>query len=128
MRRNADGRLVGDMFDGEGFVRGVAHNGATLEGQERLVVGSRRRRLGDRGLLRRGGRAEIALYDVSAAAMEALGGAAEENYPNSPSPSARTIPRGFDVVVNATPLGTYPGDPMPIDVARLRPRPSSARS
>ena len=29
--------------------------------------------------------------------------------------------RGFDVVVNATPLGMYPGDPMPFDVSRLAP-------
>src|SRR5208283_2573561 len=37
--RTEDGRLVGDMFDGEGFVRGVAHNGGTVAGKRLLVVG-----------------------------------------------------------------------------------------
>ena len=35
-----DGRLLGDMFDGEGFVRGVARKGCELEGARALVVGS----------------------------------------------------------------------------------------
>jgi len=31
-------------------------------------------------------------------------------------------PRGYDIVVNATPLGMKPGDPLPFDVARLERR------
>ena len=30
-------------------------------------------------------------------------------------------PAGWDVVVNATPLGMQPGDPLPVDMARLDP-------
>ena len=30
-------------------------------------------------------------------------------------------PDGFDVVVNATPLGMNPGEPLPVDVDRIRP-------
>ena len=56
VRRNAEGRLVGDMFDGEGFVRGIGATWALAQGQE----GSRRRvgrsGLGDRRLLRSRGR------------------------------------------------------------------------
>ena len=28
---------------------------------------------------------------------------------------------GFDIAINATPLGTYPGDPLPMDPSRLSP-------
>jgi shikimate dehydrogenase len=28
-------------------------------------------------------------------------------------------PAGFDIVVNATPMGMNPGDPMPMDVSRI---------
>lgn len=38
--RTVDGKLIGDMFDGEGFVRGVKRKGRTLEGARVLVVGS----------------------------------------------------------------------------------------
>ncbi len=48
VRRADDGRLIGDMFDGEGFVRGVAHNGASLARQEAARRRLRRRGLGDR--------------------------------------------------------------------------------
>lgn len=37
--RLPDGRLVGDMFDGEGFVRGVKSKGMDLRGIRALVVG-----------------------------------------------------------------------------------------
>ena len=40
VRREPDGRLLGDMFDGEGFVRGVRRKGRALEGARALVVGS----------------------------------------------------------------------------------------
>jgi shikimate dehydrogenase len=30
-----------------------------------------------------------------------------------------TDPSGFDLVINATPMGMRPGDPLPIDVTRL---------
>ena len=40
VRRTGDGRLFGDMFDGEGFVRGVARHGRSLAGKKVLVVGA----------------------------------------------------------------------------------------
>ncbi len=40
VKRLADGRLVGDMFDGAGFVRGVQRKGFDLTGKRVLVVGT----------------------------------------------------------------------------------------
>jgi len=40
VKRTADGRLLGDMFDGEGFVRGLLGKGLVLRGARALVVGS----------------------------------------------------------------------------------------
>ena len=37
VRRTADGRLIGDMFDGAGFVRGVHRKGFALAGKRALV-------------------------------------------------------------------------------------------
>jgi len=39
VKRDEHGRLVGDMFDGAGFVRGVKRKGFTLQGKRVLVVG-----------------------------------------------------------------------------------------
>ena len=40
VRLGAEGQLQGDMFDGEGFVRGLLRKGMTLQGARTLVVGS----------------------------------------------------------------------------------------
>jgi shikimate dehydrogenase len=121
VRRAEDGRLVGDMFDGEGFVRGVAHNGASLRGGGLLVVGSGGVGSAIAASAAAAGAAEIALYDVDPAAMRGLGDRLRQNYPRLKVSLGSNDPSGFDVVVNATPLGTYPGDPMPLDVSRLMP-------
>jgi len=34
-------------------------------------------------------------------------------------PTGSSDPAGFDIVVNATPLGMNDGDPLPMDVARI---------
>ena len=40
VKKTPDGRLVGDMFDGAGFVRGVKRKGFDLKSKRVLVVGS----------------------------------------------------------------------------------------
>src|SRR5262249_60529220 len=40
VRRAPDGRLQGDLFDGEGFVRGIRRKGFKLQGARALVVGA----------------------------------------------------------------------------------------
>jgi shikimate dehydrogenase len=67
------------------------------------------------------GAAEIALYDNSQVAMEALAGRLEQNYPTLKVATGSNDPDGFDVVINATPLGMKSDDPLPVDVSRLSP-------
>jgi shikimate dehydrogenase len=121
VRRDADGRLIGDMFDGEGFVRGVGHNGVSLKGARALIVGSGGVGSAIAASTAAAGAAEIALYDVNAASMEDLADRLRQNYPRMKVCVGSNDPAGFDVVVNATPLGMKPGDPMPVDVSRLSP-------
>ena len=42
-----------------------------------------------------------------------------DNFPSTRVVAGKPDPRGFDIVVNATPLGLRPGDPMSIDASRL---------
>jgi hypothetical protein len=67
------------------------------------------------------GAAEIALCDVSQAAMESLADRLGQSYPKLKVTTGSNDPNGFDVVINATPLGMKAGDPMPVDVSRLSP-------
>lgn len=119
VRRNEAGKLVGDMFDGEGFVRGLARKGCTLKGACALVVGSGGVGSAIAASLAGAGLSAIALYDVNTASSEALGARLKAHYPALVVTTGSNDPAGFDVVVNATPLGMKPGDAMPMDVSRI---------
>jgi shikimate dehydrogenase len=119
--RALDGRLIGDMFDGEGFVRGVQRNGGSLFGKRLLIVGAGGVGSAIAASSAAAGVAEMALYDVSAEAADSLADRLKGAYPALKVATGPNDPTGFDVVVNATPLGMKPGDPMPLDVARLAP-------
>lgn len=121
VRLDAKGRLIGDMFDGEGFVRGVAQNGATLKGKRVLVVGSGGVGSAIAASTAAAGAAALALFDVNTTAAEALAGRLRTHYPDVVVSAGSNDPDGFDVVVNATPLGMNAGDPLPIDMTRLAP-------
>jgi shikimate dehydrogenase len=121
VRRGEDGRLYGDMFDGEGFVRGVRRKGCVLEGARVLVVGSGGVGSAIAASLAAAGVAGIALYDARAESAKALQERLTTHYPKLEVTSGSNDPAGFDLVVNATPMGMNDGDPLPVDVARIAP-------
>jgi shikimate dehydrogenase len=122
VKRDSGGRLVGDMFDGEGFVRGLKRKGLQLEGARALVVGCGGVGSAIAASLAAAGCASIALYDVQSASADALAQRLAAHFPRVDVTVGGNDPRGKDVVVNATPLGMNPGDPLPVDVSRLEPR------
>lgn len=119
--KRPDGTLLGDQFDGAGFVRGVQRKGRALEGARVLVSGSGGVGSAIAASLAAAGVAEMALYDTSVSSAEALAGRLRAHYPKLAVTSASNDPAGFDLVVNATPLGMKEGDPLPFDVARIAP-------
>jgi shikimate dehydrogenase len=121
VKRLADGRLVGDMFDGAGFVRGVQRKGFDLTGKRVLVVGTGGVGCAIAASLAGAGIASISLFDVNAACCEALAKRLKDNHPQIEVRTGSNDPVGQDLVVNATPMGMHDGDPLPLDVSRLSP-------
>lgn len=121
VKRMPDGRLVGDQFDGAGFVRGVQRKGVSLAGSRVLVVGAGGVGCAIAASLAGAGVATMALYDVNAGAAVALGERIQAQYPQIRVQTGSKDPDGCDLVVNATPLGMQEGDPLPLDVSRLSP-------
>ena len=119
VKRLPDGRLVGDMFDGEGFVRGVLRKGLKLRGARVLVVGSGGVGCAIAASLAGAGITAITLYDVNATSAQALGARLKEHHPHIDVQTGSNDPQGYDLVVNATPMGMNPGDPLPIDMDRV---------
>ncbi|WP_299515025.1 ThiF family adenylyltransferase [uncultured Limnohabitans sp.] len=121
VKRLPDGRLVGDMFDGAGFVRGVQGKGLDLQAKRVLVVGTGGVGCAIAASLAGAGIAAISLFDVNTPACEALAERLRTHYPHILVRTGSNDPAGHDLVVNATPMGMHAGDPLPMDVSRLSP-------
>ncbi len=119
VRLSPDGRLQGDMFDGEGFVRGLKTKGFDPRGCRALVVGAGGVGRAITASLAAAGVASLTLFDVDDASAQGLAARVREHYPLAQVQTGSRDPAGHDLVVNATPLGMNEGDPMPFDVQRL---------
>ena len=119
--RRPDGSLLGDMFDGAGFTRGVERKGKRIAGARALVVGCGGVGSAIAASLAAAGSSAIGLFDPVIASAEALGDRLRSHYPALQIATGSNDPAGYDIVVNATPLGMKPGDPLPVDVARITP-------
>ncbi len=121
VRIDERGVMVGDMFDGEGFVRGLLRNGRKAAGASVLVSGCGGVGSAIAASIAKAGAARLALYDAFASSMNALAGRLKTHYPKLDVITGSADPAGYDIVVNATPLGMKKDDPLPFDVARISP-------
>lgn len=117
--KRADGTLLGDQFDGAGFVRGVERKGRPFRGTRVLVSGAGGVGSAIAASIAAAGAAELMLFDAHAASAEALAGRLREHYPQLKVATGSKDPAGFDVIVNATPLGMRADDPLPFDIERI---------
>jgi shikimate dehydrogenase len=116
-----DGTLLADMFDGEGFVRGVLRKGRKVEGASALVVGCGGVGSAIAASLAGAGVTRLGLFDANAASADGLADRLTKHYPELSVSTGSTDPVGYDIVVNATPLGMNEGDPLPLDMSRVDP-------
>ncbi|MEY2947676.1 MAG: Quinate/shikimate dehydrogenase, partial [Pseudomonadota bacterium] len=121
VKLDAQGRLVGDMFDGAGFVRGVQRKGFNLSGKRVLVVGTGGVGSAIAASLAAENISAITLFDVNTASCESLAQRLVNEYPHIQVKTGSNDPDGHDLVVNATPMGMNEGDPLPMDVLRIAP-------
>lgn len=116
-----DGSLLADQFDGAGFVRGILRKGFDPPGKRALVVGNGGVGSSIAASLAALGLAEIGLFDPDAAASEALSQRIGLHYSDVKVVTGSRDPEGYDLIVNATPLGMNSGDLLPVDIDRVAP-------
>ncbi len=123
IRRNADGKLEGALFDGVGFVASLIYFGISYADKRVLILGAGGAAAAIAASLARPDdavcAAEIAIFDVASAQASEV---AQRIAVATGTPVVATTsgdPAGFDLVVNASTLGAFPGDPLPCDVARM---------
>jgi shikimate dehydrogenase len=121
VRLDQRGVMIGDMFDGEGFVRGVLGKGRAVKGTRAFVAGSGGVGSAIAASLAKAGASRLGLYDAFPQAMNGLSERLNAHYPNLEVVTGSPDPAGYDIVVNATPLGMKKDDPLPMNVERISP-------
>ncbi|MET0310568.1 MAG: shikimate dehydrogenase [Burkholderiaceae bacterium] len=124
VRRTADGRLVGGQFDGLGFVSALAHFGIEFRGpaHRTLIIGAGGGASAIAASMASEGATSVCLYDPVPGRAEALSERVMKHFPACATRAVRTNdPAGYDLVVNASPLGLQHGDALPCEVSRMNP-------
>ncbi|NDY93050.1 shikimate dehydrogenase [Ideonella sp. TBM-1] len=128
VRRGADGQLEGALFDGEGLVSALHHWQLAPTGQRVLLVGAGGAGAAIAVALVAAGVSELRVRDADPGrAARLLQRLQAHAWPASGTGPRLTVWDGHaplndvDLVIHATPLGLHADDPLPLEVADLRP-------
>lgn len=121
-----DGKtLIGDLIDGEGFVRAFDRTCGTTpfawSSARALVVGSGGVGCAIVTSLATRGIAQVAIYDTREQQALALRRRLQDEFPATEVVIGPPRAEGYDLVVNSTPLGMHPDDPLPLDLSNISP-------
>lgn len=119
-RRTLDGRFIGRMFDGEGFLRGLENEGYSVSGKRVLLLGAGGAATGIAHAMAAAGVDRLTIANRSRPKAEQLAKRLQSAFPQVNIQAGQANGNGYDTVINATPLGMKPNDPLPIDPTSLR--------
>jgi len=120
-RRGADGRFVGRMYDGIGFVAGLVSQGIDIRGRRAALFGAGGAGTAIAHALCHQGLAHLHLVNRTQAKAEALARELSALYPNVTVHATLADPSALDLAINGTALGLHAGDALPFDPATLGP-------
>jgi len=121
VRLGVDGKLEGDLFDGYGFVAAMTRAGEKIKNSSALIVGAGGVGSAIAGALAEHDVGELGLYDVVPGLSEQLRDRLHTHFKNLEIKTGSNDPKGYDIIVNATPIGLAAGDPISVDVSRISP-------
>jgi shikimate dehydrogenase len=121
LRREADGRWSGDMFDGRGLVRGLRDADVPLHGRRVMLVGAGGAGSAVAVALADAGAAAITIFDVDFGKAQSLAERVASVYPACMAKAGPVNIPGHDMLINATPIGMAPGDGAPMPLGGLTP-------
>lgn len=117
--RRQDDRLIGDMLDGRGCLAALEARGRAVRGRSALLIGAGGAGSAIADALAGAGLATLTVHDVDPGRAAGLILRLASHHPSCAATIGPPDPEGYDLVVNATPLGMRPDDPLPLDAARL---------
>jgi shikimate dehydrogenase len=119
VRRNADCSLEGALFDGVGFIKALRELGFDVAGKRVLVVGVGGGGVAIAASVASLSPASVSLFDAAPGRTDEVANRLAKAFGAPVQSAVSSDPAGFDLVVNATPLGLQAGDALPFDVTRI---------
>ncbi len=110
LRRERDGTWSAEMFDGAGLLHALAGLGVAAAGAAVLLLGAGGAGRAIGVALAQAGVARLGIHDLDRERAQALAELARRAAPGCAATPAEPLARGYDVVINATPMGMRPGD------------------
>lgn len=121
VRRDRDGRLTGDNVDGLGFVAGVKAHGVDLADASVLQVGAGGAGRAIAFAVAASGAKKLAIVNRTMAKAVELASAVQAACPACEVTAGMPDLADVDLIINATSVGMKENDPLPLDLAGLRP-------
>jgi len=118
-RRERDNRWTGAIFDGWGCVLGMRWEGIDPAGRRVLLVGAGGAGSAIAFAVAQAGARVLTICDEAASKGRQLADSVGKAAGSCDTGVGPPDPKGYDIVINATPAGMRPGDPMPIDPEQL---------
>ena len=120
VRREDDGRLVGEMLDGIGFVKGLKEAGIDPAGQSAYLAGAGGAANAIAFALIDAGVTHLTIANRTQAKVEDLIRRIKIAYPKADLRIGTSDPSGHALVVNGTSLGLRTGDALPFEADHLQ--------
>ncbi len=118
IRRNMDGRLIGTMLDGEGFVAGLQAAGYCVPGTHCVLAGAGGAASAIAFALAKHGCASLCIINRTSSRAEALAERVRSAFPRI-SVTTEATAAHFDIAINATSLGMRDCDELPFTSALI---------
>ena len=119
VRREPDGRLVGDILDGQGFVAGLRQHDIAVQGRSAFLAGAGGAANAIAFALADAGLARLTIYNRSLAKVAVMIQRLGRHCPALIVQAGTANPVGHALVINATSLGMQPSDALPFSTDTL---------
>lgn len=119
IRRNAAGKLEGDLFDGLSFLSALEYADIAFENQRALLIGAGGAASAIASALAAANVNAISIYDPCDEKSHRLASQLRQTFNIDVAAVSSNDPQGHTLIINASPLGLEAGDQLPVDVGRI---------
>ena len=114
------GRLIGEIFDGQGLLIGQQQHGIELQGRSALIAGAGGAARAVGLAYAQSGVSRLRITNRTMSRAEKLVDDIRSAMPGIDIDTASNDPTGIDVICNCTSLGLHEGDDAPVNISKLQ--------